>query len=376
MLPYPAFCHIVLCFILGYLVGCGINPLYVPSQDDTGSPFILEHVVGGISGEPSSIRFTNGGDQLYFASIEERYYGIINMKSIVAGGRASDVERHPLPCSPNAFDINHKDTEIYFVCNGSDKETGRLLKYSRSTNKLLGEIRLTADFYGASLSISTDDSTIYLVDYHGIHVSVIDNEKFVITRGIALKQPSGWRSVLSPRGNRLYVLHPDFESISVINADEQSVIQQMFGAGKYPTSLLVSNDGNFLYSLSNDSPTITIIDTTVFKTSSWKLQQDALLPLFKEEQQSYIYTPDIYPDGDQYLYIWYPHLSTLFIVDIKRKTTLPLVFKKNYQAGSMAFNGKFLALTSKDSNIYFYRKSLAHSAMEPNRPMVPNKVSN
>lgn len=350
MLRLPIHIRFLLSYIIFVgLVGCattaenGAFNLNESKSEDAS--FRLERVVQ-LDYEPDLISYANGGDKLYFISMDGRQYGTIN--------KTGNVEAYSASCAPTAFSLSHKNTEIYIACASSNDESGALLRYSTSTHKLLGAIKFTADFFCASISISQDDSIIFLTDVNGIYVYAIDSASFSVIRRIALKRSGGWRSLLSPAGDRLYVLHPGTHSISVVKTSDFSIIDEILEAGLVPTSLALSKDGKVLYTASNDAPSLTMIDTTIFKTSFLNLQERSLF--LRKREVTPFYNPDIYVVGKHHLYLWYPHISTLYIVNALTKNALPVIFKENVEASSMAVvgSGNALALTNKKGRVYFY----------------------
>ncbi|WP_328359578.1 tandem-95 repeat protein [Mycobacterium sp. NBC_00419] len=109
------------------------------------------------------------------------------------------------------------------------------------------------------MAISADGSILYIPNYGGTTVSVINTADYTTRTTIAgFRKPAGL--ALSPDGSTLYVANRENTTVSVINTADNTTRATITGL-MGPVALALSPDGSTLYVSNYDTNTVSVINT-------------------------------------------------------------------------------------------------------------------
>ncbi|CAE6694372.1 YncE family protein [Nitrospira defluvii] len=354
--------------MLAMMGGCHSPNFRTTSTGTTiisGDPLELESLFGkaqvvNVADDLDSFRFNSSGERIYYTSIKSQNFGVIHTKG-------HEVEAIHLGCSPSNFVVDNKDQEAYVMCSSRDSD-GLLLKISLPMKKVTGTLTLNKGFISFSLVLTSDAKRLYVTDANSLFLYMLDAKDLKIYQKIALQEPAGWRSVLSPDETRLYVLHPFARTISVMSTRDNSRLDLIRNIGTFPTALVASKDGNKLYVGDNEAAIVTIFDTTTFQTSSFKVEdKTGWFSQHLKPPDDMVVVPDLAMTTDQKLFMWHPNnTSHLAMVDLRGMSVIHLHLPSNMRIAGMALDnsGRHMALSAMDKRLLLFTKHSGASMLE------------
>lgn len=190
---------------------------------------------------------------------------------------------------------------------------GTVSPFSLTTNSFGTPITVGADPTDAILS--PDGSTLYVLNYNGDSISVIDTATGQVTQTFDLASeglyaPYPYMGTITPDGNTLYIVDGDYDTYA-INA-KTGALEATYGTGGevYPYDLAISPSGNHVFVVqyeggAESEGALETIDTQTGATSTVTLS--SLTPPAGSLPMTYDYAVTVSPDGANLYFIGYPY---------------------------------------------------------------------
>ena len=169
------------------------------------------------------------------------------------------------------------------------------------------------------VAVSPDGSRVYVADYGGVSVSVIDaSNNTVVATVTDLSQPAG--VAVSPDGSRVYVANYGGGSVIVIDTSNNTVVATVT-VGTNPFGVAVSPDGSRVYVTNAGGGSVSVIDTS----------NNTVVATVTVGTQPYLLA--VSPDGSR---VYVPNVSdiTVSVIDTSNNTVVATVADIFYPAGA------------------------------------------
>jgi YVTN family beta-propeller protein len=119
---------------------------------------------------------------------------------------------------------------------------------------------VTVGFFPAGVAVSPDGSRVYVANFGGNSVSVINTSNNTVVATVT-GVPSPYGVAVSPDGSRVYVGNQSGNSVSVINTSNNTVVATVTGLDR-PAGVVVSPDGSRVYVTNYGGGSVSVINTS------------------------------------------------------------------------------------------------------------------
>lgn len=128
---------------------------------------------------------------------------------------------------------------------------------------ILVSVLLAVLFFKANVFAEEKAVRVYITNFGGETISVIDTEKNTKIADIKTgAKPHG--VAISPDGKHVFVSNEGDNTVSVVNPSTNKVIKQI-NVGGSPNQLAVTRDGKWVYVTNHEDGTVSVIDVSEFK---------------------------------------------------------------------------------------------------------------
>ena len=150
------------------------------------------------------------------------------------------------------------DSAYAFVAN---RDTEDVSLVDTSSYAVVDTIPIPTYYFGAgNLALDPESGDIYLVDWYGDYLFVLDTDTLTVTHELLLGN-SLWQLVANPLGGLLYVTDRGTDVVRVVDTVTLSEITTI-PVGDDPWGIDITPDGSLIYVTNEDSHDVTAIDAT------------------------------------------------------------------------------------------------------------------
>ena len=244
----------------------------------TSSPIALGHKsqAGGVVPEAAGIAITADGTKLVVTNYENDSISVLT-KSGGAWSKTADLDLRPgvidstksgTPGGEYPFWVTIRGNSTAYVSSIRDREID-VVDIASPTPTLTNRVKLKGEPLKSTLNAS--QSILYVAEDQTDSVAAIDTASNTLAAEVSVAAPAGILSAsrsslsgnntnsvtVSPDQTTLYVTNGNTNNVAVVNAamlQSGNPVLGLIPTGMYPTSVVVSGNGQFLYVVNGKSP--------------------------------------------------------------------------------------------------------------------------
>jgi YVTN family beta-propeller protein len=213
-------------------------------------------VTGAVSGsfkQPSSVAISPTGTYAYVGNM---YFGgspYIERIDTATGAGTGSVSGYNLG-DPDGIAISPSGSTAWVGGNAN------IIKVNTATNQIT-TTNIAIQIYFGGLAMSPNGAYVYIVNYYGNNVLLINTANNDISGSITYKDflyPSG--DAISPDGKYLYVTNTGTNEVFIVNTTTDKVVYTLKNGFSNPTGIAFAHSGSFVYVANAGSNNVVIIN--------------------------------------------------------------------------------------------------------------------
>ncbi len=215
------------------------------------------------------LKFSADEKKLYASGGNDNFilqYNIVNNKLVLADTFKIGTKKKEL-LSPTGIEVDDAKQLLYVVT----KENNTLYILNLQTKEIISQIKLDGEAY--SCVLSPDKNTLYISCWGCDKIILFDTKLKTIVNSIAVGDNPN-EIILNKKGTHLYVANSNDNSVSIIDLQQQKVVETL-NAALYPNApsgsttngLALSADEKILYIANADNNCLAVFDVSIASKS-------------------------------------------------------------------------------------------------------------
>jgi uncharacterized repeat protein (TIGR01451 family) len=224
---------------------------------------------------------------------------------VIVVDTASNQVTHHISAGNYTIGVAFRADGAYAFVSARDSEDVSVI--DTATYTVVDTIPIPTTYLGAgNLAINPCGDEMYLVDWYGANLIVLDTTTFAVTQVVLDVGSSLWQLVVHPQGDFLYITDRGLDVVHVLDTATLSEITTI-PVGDDPWGIDITPDGTRIYVSNEDSHNVTAIDATnnsVITTISLPHGSDSdPRDVDFDASGTYAYVPSGLVTGDDEVYV-------------------------------------------------------------------------